>query len=566
MENKNCQNCKKDFTIDQDDFNFYAKVNVPHPTFCPTCRMQRRMAFFNMAFLYRRKCDLCGEEMVSIYREDATHKVYCNPCWWSDKWDWRITAKDYDPSRTFLEQMIELRDETPFMALEGLYPTYINTIYSNNASYQKDCYMTLFSDFAERDIYARYTAHTKEVTDSYRVNSSELVYDSTGINKGYKCFFCEDVGDSALMWFSKSCYDCLNCFGCVNLRKKSYHIFNVPYSREEYFEKLKSFNLDSRKSLEEWRNKSEEFWLKSPRRYYMGDSMNVNVSGELIYNCRNTKDAFMTEYAENSRFTQFLTLPTTKDAYDYTGWGMNSELIYECYLVGSGAYNGKFSAECWPESQNMEYSYFCVNSPKNSFGCINTRNVEYCILNKQYTKEEYEKLKSEIIEDMKKNPYISKAGHVYAYGEFFPPEFSPYGYHETIANEYLPLTKEKMEIQGYNRSPVKVTERTCTILAEQIPDNSQDVSFDITNEVLECRECKQGFNIVPVEVERLQKLYLPYPDKCWKCRHKRRFERSPKPFLYDRNCDKCNMEIKTSYAGDRPEIVYCEKCYQQEVM
>jgi hypothetical protein len=28
---------------------------------------------------------------------------------------------------------------------------------------------------------------------------------------------------------------------------------------------------------------------------------------------------------------------------------------------------------------------------------------------------------------------------------------------------------------------------------------------------------------------------------------------------------KCEVEFETSYAPDRPEIVYCEKCYQQEV-
>ncbi|MFZ1019649.1 MAG: hypothetical protein WAN61_01490 [Minisyncoccia bacterium] len=29
--------------------------------------------------------------------------------------------------------------------------------------------------------------------------------------------------------------------------------------------------------------------------------------------------------------------------------------------------------------------------------------------------------------------------------------------------------------------------------------------------------------------------------------------------------EKCAVEFETSYAPERPEIVYCEKCYQQEV-
>lgn len=195
-ETRNCQNCKKDFVIEPDDFAFYGKLNVPTPTFCAPCRMQRRMSFFNLASLYKRDCDLCGENVVSFISSDKSFKVYCNICWWSDKWDWRSTGIDYDPTKSFIEQLIKLRDQTPFMALEGLYPSFVNTTYTNYASYQKDCYMTLFSDYAENDIYTRFTAYTKEVMDSFRVTESELLYDCIGMHKSYKSFFCEEVRDS----------------------------------------------------------------------------------------------------------------------------------------------------------------------------------------------------------------------------------------------------------------------------------------------------------------------------------------------------------------------------------
>ena len=61
------------------------------------------------------------------------------------------------------------------------------------------------------------------------------------------------------------------------------------------------------------------------------------------------------------------------------------------------------------------------------------------------------------------------------------------------------------------------------------------------------------------------KLKQPIPHKCSNCRHKRRFERTNKPKFYDRKCDKCKIKIRTSYSPERPEIIYCEKCYQQEV-
>ncbi len=46
-ETKTCQNCKKEFQIEPEDFAFYEKINVPPPTFCPECRMIRRMMFLN---------------------------------------------------------------------------------------------------------------------------------------------------------------------------------------------------------------------------------------------------------------------------------------------------------------------------------------------------------------------------------------------------------------------------------------------------------------------------------------------------------------------------------------
>src|SRR3989344_554759 len=51
-EIKQCQNCKKSFTIEPEDFAFYEKMKVPAPTWCPECRLQRRLSFLNFIYLY----------------------------------------------------------------------------------------------------------------------------------------------------------------------------------------------------------------------------------------------------------------------------------------------------------------------------------------------------------------------------------------------------------------------------------------------------------------------------------------------------------------------------------
>ncbi len=102
-ESKNCQNCKSEFTIEVDDFSFYEKMKVPAPIFCPECRFQRRCSWRNDTSLYSTNCSLCEKRVVSMYAPDSGMTIYCNKCWWSDKWDPYSYAVDYDFSRPFFE-------------------------------------------------------------------------------------------------------------------------------------------------------------------------------------------------------------------------------------------------------------------------------------------------------------------------------------------------------------------------------------------------------------------------------------------------------------------------------
>ena len=105
-ETRSCQNCKQSFTIEPADFDFYRKINVQPPTFCPECRNQRRMAWRNERTLYKRKCDAPGhtEEIISMYALDSPCVVYDRDYWWSDKWDPLQWGRDYDFTRTFFDQ------------------------------------------------------------------------------------------------------------------------------------------------------------------------------------------------------------------------------------------------------------------------------------------------------------------------------------------------------------------------------------------------------------------------------------------------------------------------------
>src|SRR3989344_2001477 len=108
-----CQNCKKDFTIEPDDFGFYEKMAVPSPTFCPECRLIRRLGWRNERSLYNRQCALCKNKIISIYSEELSMPVYCEQCWWGDRWDSTDYGVEYDFSKPFFTQFFELRRRVP---------------------------------------------------------------------------------------------------------------------------------------------------------------------------------------------------------------------------------------------------------------------------------------------------------------------------------------------------------------------------------------------------------------------------------------------------------------------
>ena len=590
-ETRVCQNCGRKFIIEPEDFEFYKKIGVPAPTLCPDCRLQRRLAFKNIHNLYKRKCDLCGKDIISMYSKDVPSPVYCRECWWSDKWDAMEYGRDYDFNRPFFEQLKDLANKVPMIGLLSDHRS-INSEYTHFSGPVKNCYLVFHGEDCENCFYSTGILHSRDCLDNLMIQNCELSYQAINCKKCYRVLFSVDCEESQNLFFCKNCINCSDCFGCVNLRHKQYYIFNQPYSKEEYFKKLKEFNLGSYKSLTKLKEKVKKFWLKFPVKYMHGQH-NSNVSGDYIYYSKNVFSSYEVVGAKNCKYSQFLITKPSNDCYDYTGWGDNAELIYDSFNVGEGLSQVKFSIHTFNNCKDLSYCHSCSSS-HHLFGCIGLRHKQYCILNKQYTKEEYEKLVPKIIEQMNKLPYKDKKGRVYKYGEFFPIELSPFAYNETVAQEYFPLTKEEAINQGYSWYDRPKSEYQPTIKAEDLPDHIKDVDDSITQEVIECANNSSGkcqgsgvYRILPQELEFYRKMNLPLPRLCPACRHQERIKQRNPMKLYKRRCmcggetstngvykntakhfhnqDRCPNEFYTTYPPESPEIVYCDECYKREV-
>ena len=571
-ETKTCQNCKIQFTIEPDDFSFYEKIKVPPPTWCPECRLVRKLSWRNDRTLYKHKCDLCNINIISIYPDSSPLKIYCQDCWWSDKWDPSAFAFKFNSNKSFFDQFQQLTESVPVMNLFNINP--VNSEYCNYAGNNKNCYLFFGGRKSENVSYVNRVFSSKDSFDLYDGNKLELCYECVQCKNSNRLFFsrlCSDCNDS---WFLYDCKGCQNCFGCANLRNQNYHIFNKPYIKEEYFKKLNEFNLKTYSGIEKIKKIVEKNLTQSIRCYaHIVNS--PGSTGDNLYNSKNCKNCFdITGIdSENSKYNYFAGVGV-KDCYDNYGISKLEE-SYETLATGfeSTENSRYFFSNFVKGCHDLWYSYGCRSS-SYLFACIGLRNKSYCILNKQYTKEQYEELVPKIIKHMNDMPYIDSKGRIYKYGEFFPSELSPFCYNETIAQEYFPLTKEQAISQGYKWKDKEKRNYQIDIKNKDIPDDIKDITDDILGKVIECghkggcnQQCTEAFKIIPEELQFYQRINLPLPRLCPNCRHYERLAQRNPLKLWHRKCMKegCTNEFETSYAPERPEIVYCEKCYQQEV-
>jgi len=565
-----CQNCKQDFTITPEDFSFYERMKTPPPTFCSSCRLIRRMSFRNERTLYRRSCDAKdhGEQMISTFSQDKKQKVYCSTAWWGDSWDALEYGREYDFSKNFFIQLQELWQEVPDI---GLFNTNsVNSDYCSITEGNKNCYLVIGGDFNEDSMYSSFIFHCKECSDCYSISKSEWNYEVLDSIQNYNLLYsqyCEGCYDSAFLF---NCKNCSNCLGCVNLNNKSYCWFNEQLTKDEYTLKLQESNLGSYASVSKMKKTMQDFSLKFPRKYARV-LRSVNSTGDNIEQAKNCKECFgVFEGAEDCKYL-WLIYSKISDSYDSDHSGLKSELIYDCSTIYPGQ-RILFSRFIFG-GHDIEYSYNCHNS-SHLFGCVGLRNKQYCIFNKQYAKEEYEELVPKMRQQMTDMPYTDTAGKVYVYGEFFPESISPFAYNETIANEFKTLGEAAVKQNGYTWKEHEDKNYTITKTTDDLPDSIDQVDDSITNDTIQCAHngtcddgCSTAFKITQNELQFYKKMNIPLPRLCSNCRHYERLHMRNPLKLWHRVCMNtgCTNEFETSYSSERPEIVFCETCYQKEV-
>lgn len=558
----NCTYCKQPFVIPSEDLAFYQKINLPEPQACPPCRQMTLWAFRNERNYYSRTCDLCKKAIISVYHPERVKNVYCQKCWWSDAWDPKDYGKAYDPSRPFFEQYRALLEEVPKLCMmndDGIGSE--NCQYTYDFTLGKNCYMMIGSWRVENCAYGLEVCDVKDSIDNTIVFSSEYMYESGSCERSYACQHCVQCNGCNNILFGYDLKNCNDCIACAGLRNKQHCIFNEQYSKEEYEKKKNELQLGTWSGREKVKREFAEFIEKIPRRYaYLINC--EDCTGDKLFNSKNTKDSYSFTRLQDCRYmTQG---DGGKDSYDCVNTGEPERCYWS--VTPDNSYEEFFVVFCW-KSQWVMYSDNCHTS-ENLFGCTGLKKSKFCILNKQYSEDEYRAIKESIIESMKERG---------GWGQFFPPSVTLFAYNESIAQFHYPLEKEQAMAYGYTwADDLPGTRGKETISWEKVPESIHDCNEGIIKEIFACSDCGKNYKITPLEFKFYKQQQIPIPRFCQDCRFIRRTSLLNPNHLWHRQCmcdkgdhdhaGRCLTEFETTYSPDRPELVYCEQCYQKEIV
>ncbi len=550
---RTCRFSSEKFYVRPEDVAFYKKIRVPLPTLSPKERMRSFLAVWNSFNLFYGISSFSGKKILMQYPPNTPYKIYDHQHWFGGEWDAIEYERDCDLSRSFFDQFKNLQLVVP---RPNLYVdnTSINSEFTNDSTHLKDCYL-VFNSIKSENCHYTICLNSKDCVDCFDAFDSTICYECFESSELYNCYFVEFSKNCLDSYFLYDCRNCTNCFGGINLRHKKYVFFGEQLTKDEYQSKLSEINLGDRNVLAEYKKKFYEISRNAIHKPHHNEKL-VNSSGDYIINSR---DCFNCYFVMDSERTAY-SIGSTKirDSYDVSA--VETEFSYEC----AGAYNcyktlfSTMMAGC----RDAEYSDFCKNC-HDVFGCIALSNKSFCIFNKQYTEGDYWRKVDEIKTKMFKDG---------EYGEFFPPDSSPFPYNLSIASSYKGYDDfENARRFGYRFEEIKeeLDEVKGDIInAENVPADIKNVKNDILDRIIFDKINNKKFRYTQAELDLHRKFNTPLPLEHFSARLKEKRDKFGSIVLefFERVCPKCGVKFEAVYRPDDPRIVYCEQCYLKEIV
>lgn len=547
-ENKTCTDCNQEFIINEGELGMYKKVGIELPTLCFFCRVKLHFSFWVFGKFRKGKSDLSGENLITVLPENSRYPIYSLKEWYSDKWDALNYGVNYDSEKSFFAQFKELQEKVPKPHQNGVKNT--NCEWCDDVWNSRNCYLSRSMEDCEYLYYSYRNVKVKNSIDMIVCFNSEKCFDCTDCHNSFKLFYSQHSRECIDSFFLYDCRNCQNCFMSWNLRNKQYCIRNKQYSKEEYEEELKKINFDSYENIKILKNEFKNILQNEVVHRKNFNFKTHNSNGDYL---QNVKDCFNCHTVSDSEDCSNCVRGLSQKS------NIDSNGCWHTELVGNssccvGGFAEKYCV--WSSSRYSEYLDLCLEC-EYCFGCVGLKKKKYCILNKQYTKEEYEELKEEIVNNMKKRG---------EYGKFLPYSMSAGPFNLTTSFLYFPETRKEdiLKLGGYwediNEGHIE------GMSTDELPDSIKDVNNNITNEALICPETGWRFNILKNELIFYKDNNIPLPRNHFDVRTRNNLKYLTVLKSYPYKCYYCNKGINAYYPPEWDyQKIACEECYKQNI-
>lgn len=532
----------------------YRSLNVPLPRLCEEERYRRLLSFRNDRKFFWRTCDKTGEKIYSTYPPNAPFPVCSFEYWLEDPRDGTQYGQDYDPQVPFFTQLLWLWKSVtrPASTVRNLVAAMIeHPLFGASGS------SFVFSGQRVQDCHYCYDVRdARHCMDCYRISSCEQCYECIDCVDCRLLRWAEHCRNCTDSWFISNCENCHHCLFSTNLSGKSYYVCNESVSKERYEEVLAEQALHVRLRAEEAIEEYAVFLRNYPIPHIYADNAS-SCSGNYLRACSDVIDCYECSNVTNSAYC--FNLNDAEACLDGLGFGEGLSTAVNFVSVGMHAKNIFNCVECHTNISDLSFCLHCENS-SHLFGCVGMRGAEYCILNKRYSRQEYERLRNDIEAVMEARS---------EWGKMLPPGLCDFPYNHSMASDYFPLSKVQAVMMGYRWDDEHDGVRPSQLLYGDAPGErfaevpavvSEETRQQLLDRIFVCEMSGAPFKFSLHDINLYQVLGVPPPARAFEQRHQDRLRKLSPRKIIERPSDKTGKAIRTAFPVNwRQPVFECKE-------
>ena len=548
---RTCAITGEKWSMTETEINWYKKFNVPPSQLSPLTRLKLIDGYFVTFDMWYNKHAETGKPMVSIVHPATGIRVLSDKEWF-DK-DFTDRGQALDLPRSFFDQLYALVLAVPVAA------TYNYVVPENSIAFislgDQDSYFVLACR-SKRTFYAMNGYDIEDSAELTLVNNARNSYNACHSARIYQCRFVRETYDCINCTFVFDCRNCENCFGATNQRNKKYLWFNEQLSKDEWERRRAEIDLTSFAVRDAHEKKFHDLVASAvwPENFVISAP---DSTGDYIYESTRCKDCYyVTKGCQDLDQCSYAFNTPSNNCYLSTAIFGSSDCYY-----GIGAGNSsqcRFTMSILNNCFDVEYSTSCYNC-EHCFGCVGLRHKKFCILNKQYTEEEYwqklDELKCAMLERGE-------------YGELPPLKFSTQHWKGSGAALVYGATKEECQKlgaldfeAGAEDAEGPVVDPALMGSLESLPD-CLGASDDISGKPFKDTVFGRRFSYLKPELELYKTLNVAPPRKHPTRRIRELYAEMNIAVFVEANCAHCQKSIQTAGNSNYPNRqIYCSACY-----